>query len=319
MPLGEFELIHRYFDRHREHREDVVVGIGDDGAIVRVPLGMDLVLAMDTLVAGIHFSQDFPPEDIGYRALAVNLSDLAAMGANPAWATLALTLPAVEEDWLAAFTRGFFELAERSSVALVGGDTTRGPLSITVQVHGFIPKGKALKRKGARPGDRIYVTGTLGDAAFALTPSIDELGEEDRRYLLGRLHRPSPRVQEGMVLRDLASSAIDLSDGLIADLGHILEASGVGARIEVERLPLSGALQRGADKQHSWQLALTGGDDYELCFTVSLKQQVLLESRLSEFDCKVSWIGRIEAEKGLRCVRENGVQFIPQGAGYRHF
>lgn len=319
MPLGEFELIHRYFENRTASREDVVLGIGDDGAILRIPLGRDLVVAMDTLVAGVHFSEEFPPEDIGYRALAVNLSDLAAMGAEPAWATLALTLPAAEEDWLAAFTRGFFKLAEEFAVALVGGDTTRGPLSITVQVHGFIPAGMSLRRSGAQPGDHLYVTGTLGDAAFALTPSMDKLGKEERKYPLGRLHRPSPRVREGMILRDIASSAIDISDGLIADLGHILEASGVGARIEVDRLPLSAALQSGTDKEHGWQLALTGGDDYELCFTVSPERRSVLESRLSEFDCKISWIGRIEASKGLRCIRENGAEFIPQGSGYRHF
>jgi thiamine-monophosphate kinase len=319
MPLGEFDLIHRYFERPIEQRQDVIVGIGDDGAVVRVPPGMELVLTSDTLVAGVHFSEDIPPEDLGYRALAVNLSDLAAMGARPAWATMALTLPQAEEAWLAAFAQGFFELAQRFSVALIGGDLTRGPLSITVQMHGFVPEGRALRRSGAQAGHYIYVTGTLGDAALALTPRLAELTDTYRPYLLGRLYRPSPRISEGMILRAIASSAIDISDGLVADLGHILEASHVGAVLEVDRLPLSTALQKIKDKKYGWELALTGGDDYELCFTLPPEHQAVLESKRSDFACTVSCIGRIEVERGLRCIEHDGTPYIPQGAGYRHF
>ena len=319
MPLGEFDLIHRYFERPIEQRQDVIVGIGDDGAVVRVPPGMELVLTSDTLVAGVHFSEDIPPEDLGYRALAVNLSDLAAMGARPAWATMALTLPQAEEAWLAAFAQGFFELAQRFSVALIGGDLTRGPLSITVQMHGFVPEGRALRRSGAQAGHYIYVTGTLGDAALALTPRLAELTDTYRPYLLGRLYRPSPRILEGLILRPIASSAIDISDGLIADLAHILETSHVGAVLEVDRLPLSTALQKIKDKRYGWELALTGGDDYELCFTVPPEHQAVLESKRSDFACTVSCIGRIEAERGLRCIEHDGTPYIPQGAGYRHF
>ncbi|HEX2200456.1 MAG TPA: thiamine-phosphate kinase [Gammaproteobacteria bacterium] len=319
MPLGEFDLIHRYFERPIEQRQDVIVGIGDDGAVVRVPPGVELVLTSDTLVAGVHFSEDIPPEDLGYKALAVNLSDLAAMGARPAWATMALTLPQAEEAWLAAFAQGFFELAQRFSVALIGGDLTRGPLSITVQTHGFVPEGRALRRNGAQAGHYIYVTGTLGDAALALTPRLAELTDTYRPYLLGRLYRPSPRVSEGLILRAIASSAIDISDGLIADLGHILEASHVGAVLEVDRLPLSTALQKIRDKKYGWELALTGGDDYELCFTLPPEHQAVLESKRSDFACTVSCIGRIEAERGLRCIEHDGTPYIPQGAGYRHF
>lgn len=319
MPLGEFDLIHRYFERPVEQRQDVIVGIGDDGAVVRVPPGVELVLTSDTLVAGVHFSEDIPPEDLGYRALAVNLSDLAAMGARPAWATMALTLPQAEEAWLAAFAQGFFELAQRFSVALIGGDLTRGPLSITVQLHGFVPEGRALRRSGAQAGHYIYVTGTLGDAALALTPRLAELTDTYRPYLLGRLYRPSPRISEGMILRAIASSAIDISDGLIADLGHILEASHVSAVLEVDRLPLSTALQKIKDKKYGWELALTGGDDYELCFTLPPEHQAVLESKRSDFACIVSCIGRIEAERGLRCIEHDGMPYIPQGAGYRHF
>ena len=319
MPLGEFDLIHRYFERPIEQRQDVIVGIGDDGAVVRVPPGVELVLTSDTLVAGVHFSEDIPPEDLGYKALAVNLSDLAAMGARPAWATMALTLPQAEEAWLAAFAQGFFELAQRFSVALIGGDLTRGPLSITVQTHGFVPEGRALRRSGAQAGHYIYVTGTLGDAALALTPRLAELTDTYRPYLLGRLYRPSPRISEGMILRAIASSVIDISDGLVADLGHILETSHVGAVLEVDRLPLSTALQKIKDKKYGWELALTGGDDYELCFTVPPEHQAVLESKRSDFACTVSCIGRIEAERGLRCIEHDGTPYIPQGAGYRHF
>jgi thiamine-monophosphate kinase len=319
MPLGEFDLIHRYFKRPIEQRQDVIVGIGDDGAVVRVPPGVELVLTSDTLVAGVHFSEDIPPEDLGYRALAVNLSDLAAMGARPAWATMALTLPQAEEAWLAAFAQGFFELAQRFSVALIGGDLTRGPLSITVQMHGFVPEGWALRRSGAQAGHYIYVTGTLGDAALALTPRLAELTNMYLPYLLGRLYRPSPRVSEGMILRAIASSAIDISDGLVADLGHILEASHVGAVLEVDRLPLSTALQKIKDKKYGWELALTGGDDYELCFTLPPEHQAVLESKRSDFACTVSCIGRIEAKRGLRCIEHDGTPYITQGAGYRHF
>ena len=319
MPLGEFDLIHRYFERPIEQRQDVIVGIGDDGAVVRVPPGVELVLTSDTLVAGVHFSEDIPPEDLGYRALAVNLSDLAAMGARPAWATMALTLPQAEEAWLAAFAQGFFELAQRFSVALIGGDLTRGPLSITVQTHGFVPEGRALRRSGAQAGHYIYVTGTLGDAALALTPRLAELTDTYRPYLLGRLYRPSPRISEGLIVQPIASSAIDISDGLIADLGHILEASHVGAVLEVDRLPLSTALQKIKDKKYGWELALTGGDDYELCFTLPPEHRAVLESKRSDFACTVSCIGRIEAERGLRCIEHDGTPYLPQGAGYRHF
>lgn len=319
MPLGEFDLIHRYFERSIEQRQDVIVGIGDDGAVVRVPPGVELVLTSDTLVAGVHFSEDIPPEDLGYKALAVNLSDLAAMGARPAWAMMALTLPQAEEAWLAAFAHGFFELAQRFSVALIGGDLTRGPLSITVQMHGFVPEGRALRRSGAQAGHYIYVTGTLGDAALALTSRLIELTDTYRPYLLGRLYRPSPRISEGLILRAIASSAIDISDGLIADLGHILEMSHVGAVLEVDRLPLSTALQKIKDKKYGWELALTGGDDYELCFTLPPEHRAVLESKRSDFACTVSCIGRIEAERGLRCIEHDGTPYIPQGAGYRHF
>jgi thiamine-monophosphate kinase len=321
MSLTEFELIKRYFDRAKPHRADVLLGIGDDGAILRVPEGMDLVVTMDTLVAEVHFSEDYPPEDIGYKSLAVNLSDLAAMGAEPAWVTLALTLPKADETWLEGFACGFFELASQHTLRLVGGDVTRGPLSITVQAHGFVPRGSGLRRRGAQPGDAIYVTGTLGDAALALA-SLQEQGKlnaESRGYLVSRLHRPTVRVQAGIRLRDIASSAIDISDGLIADLGHILEASGVGAVIETAALPLSPAMLSETSRERGWRLALTGGDDYELCFTVPAGRVALLESLRGEIDCEVTCIGTIEAMPGLRCILPDGALLNPQRSGFQHF
>jgi thiamine-monophosphate kinase len=318
MPLSEFEIISRYFNRGPVQRKDVLIGIGDDGAVLRVPPGMDLVVSIDTLVAGVHFSEDFSPEDIGYRALAVNLSDLAAMGAEPAWATLALTLPTADETWLEGFSQGFFELAQAYSVQLIGGNIACGPLNITIEVHGFVPRGTDLRRTGAQPGDAIYVTGTLGDAALALT-AMEPLNEEDRRQCLARLRRPSPRVQQGCLLRGIATSAIDISDGLWADLGHICEASGVGAVIELSQLPSSPALRKIADEEARWQLALAGGDDYELCFTVSAEREEQLKALRSDFGCPLTCIGHVERARGLRCLLPDGSPFHPAGSGYRHF
>ncbi len=326
MPLSEFDLIQRYFTPATPAREDVIHGVGDDGAVLHVPIGMDLVASVDTLVSGVHFFADVDPAALGYKALAVNLSDMAAMGAEPAWATLALTLPTVDETWLAAFSRGFFELAEHYGVQLVGGDTCRGPLTVSVQMHGFIPQGAALRRSGAMPGDLIYVTGTFGDAGLALQAlqQHQALPELHAHYLIDRLERPSPRVFEGLALRGIASAAIDISDGLAADLGHILAASGVGATLEIERLPVSPAFVAvaqdaalGAD--HCWQLPLSAGDDYELCFTVPADKQAKVEQVFARFGCGAARIGVIESQPGLRCKLANGEMLTPASSGYQHF
>ena len=236
MALSEFDIIRYFFDRPQaaDGRSDVLLGIGDDAAVVTVPDDHDLVLCMDTLVAGVHFPEDTSPGAIGHKALAVNLSDLAAMGAEPAWFTLSVTLPHADADWLAAFAQGMFRLADHYRVQLVGGDVTRGPLSVTVQAHGLVPRGRALRRSGAAVGDRIYVTGTLGDAGLAL-----HQGAEQAPALRQRLDYPSPRVEAGLALRGLASAAIDISDGLLADLGHLLEDGRQGAMLEVDDLPRS--------------------------------------------------------------------------------
>lgn len=324
MPLSEFDLIQRYFSRPATPRDDVIQGVGDDGAVLHVPIGMDLVVSIDTMVSGAHFFPDVDPAALGYKALAVNLSDMAAMGAEPAWATLALTLPHAEEQWLEAFSRDFFALAERYGVQLVGGDTCRGPLTVSVQMHGFVPQGAALRRAGAKPGDLIYVTGTLGDAGLALRSLQNDMTLPDthERYLVHRLERPSPRVFEGLALRGIASAAIDVSDGLVADLGHILKASGVGATLEVERLPVSPAFAACTALVSSdacWKLPLSAGDDYELCFTVPAQKQTKVEQVFARFGCGATRIGVIESQPGLRCKRTNGRVLVPPTGGYQHF
>jgi thiamine-monophosphate kinase len=316
MPESEFSLIDQYFRRSGAERADVALGIGDDAALLRVPDGQELVVTVDTLVAGVHFPADTPPEAIGHKALAVNLSDLAAMGATPAWVTLALTLPAAEHDWLEAFAAGFFALAMTHEVQLVGGDTTRGPLSITVQAMGLVPAGRALRRAGAREGDAILVTGCLGDAALALQQGAAAITE-----LRARLDTPQPRVAAGQALRELASSAIDISDGLLADLGHIVRASAVGAELWVDALPRSEAFRHALDReQPDWHaLPLTGGDDYELCVTLPPERIETARARLVELGQPFTEVGRIHAGRGIRCRHEDGREYQPTSRGYDHF
>ncbi len=315
MASNEFEIIQRYFyPSGGVRRPDVILGIGDDAALTRVPSDRELVTATDMLVAGVHFDASWPAQDIGHRALAVNLSDLAAMGAEPAWCMLTLSLPENDDAWLAGFSRGFLDLAACFGVQLIGGDLARGPLVMSVAVFGLIPAGRALTRAGARAGDAIYVTGDLGDAAGALA-----LNEKDARgqahALTTRLRRPQPRLREGLQLRELASSAIDISDGLLADLEHILEASAVGASIYAACLPLSHALTELYSLEQAQQFALTGGDDYELCFT-SPDPDLHRQGRLP---FKISRLGMIEAKRGLRCLDRSGETLRFERQGYRHF
>jgi len=324
MSATEFDIIRRYFTRQQPQREDVIVGIGDDAALLQVAAGSELVVCMDTLVAGVHFPVSTGASAIGHKALAVNLSDLAAMGAAPAWATLSLTLPDADQDWLENFSQAFFRLADRYDVQLVGGDTTRGPLSVTVQAHGLVPGGKALRRQGAQPGDRVYISGTLGDAGLAL-----QLGEAADSALRQRLDYPEPRVSTGQLLRDFASAAIDVSDGLLADLGHLLEVDEqgipLGALINVDALPRSAVftetLQQAGPAQQPlfYELPLSAGDDYELCFTVPARSCEAMEAALSNQSIAYSAIGIIEHESGIRCHRANGEPYQPAMTGYRHF
>ena len=322
MALTEFSLIERYFSRPAvQHDPDVVLGIGDDAALLRVPEGMELAVATDTLVEGVHFLPHTKPEDVGHKALAVNLSDMAAMGAEPRWATLALTLPQADESWLAAFSTGFFALADEYRIQLIGGDTTRGPLSITVQILGLVPAGMALRRSGAHAGDLIYVTGTLGDAGLALR-SLQlqlELSVEHTAHVMQRLNRPQPRVTEGIALRGIASAAIDISDGLAADLGHILQSSGTGARINLSALPLSDAVAAYVSHSGDWPLPLCAGDDYELCFTVPTQKCSALLDAMKSSPTGCTHIGVIEAAPGLRCISASGELITPRAGGYQHF
>jgi len=317
--VTEFDLIRDYFARATGVRADVLLGVGDDCALLRPPPGLALAVSVDTLVAGRHFLADADPLDLGHKALAVNLSDLAAMGAQPAWATLALTLPQVDKDWLRAFVDGFAALAAIHDVQLVGGDTTRGPLSITVQVHGFVDPSLALRRSGARAGDRLLVSGTVGDAGLALQLMQQHLGggSIDGR-LSRRLDRPTPRVALGRLLVGQASAAIDVSDGLIADLGHICAASRVGARVELARLPLSPAFREHCPPRQ-WRPALAGGDDYELLFSLAADRIEALRDRCRAAGESVQEIGRLVDVPGITLVYPDGRESTEIPDGFDHF
>jgi thiamine-monophosphate kinase len=320
MALSEFEIIARYFADATAPRPDVRLGVGDDCALLAPPPDQLLAVSIDTLVEGRHFSPGADAEALGHKCLAVNLSDLAAMGAEPAWITLALTLPDADPAWLDGFARGFAALAAQHAVQLVGGDTTRGPRSITVQVHGFVPEAAALRRAGARPGDLVYVSGTLGDAGLALLARQGLYVQAGSfAYLNQRLDRPTPRLGIGRALRGLASAAIDVSDGLGADLGHICAASGVGATLYLERLPLSPALRAYVEETGDWRLPLGAGDDYELCCTVPADRQGELEALNADLEAPLTWIGTVERGRAVRVVPPDGSAALEVPAGYDHF
>jgi len=320
----EFRLIDRISELTAQPRDDVRLGIGDDAAVLAVPPGQELVVAVDTLVDGVHFPRGTAARDIGWKALAVNLSDLAAMGASPAWALLTLTLPDADRDFVEGFAEGFASLARPSRLALVGGDTTRGPLCISVVVHGFVPPGKALARSGAKVGDAVLVTGTLGDAAAGLHAlqhpvPAEERDSKLREFLLERLNRPTPRLAAGTALRGQANACIDISDGLLADLGHICQASGVSAEIDAPMLPRSSAMLDLYDEASALHFALSGGDDYELCFTVPSQRLAEVQSDLARLGCGVTRIGRIVEGEGVRVRTADGAWLDSQQQGWDHF
>ncbi len=320
MSLSEFDLIAKYFSGAGSERTDVLLGVGDDCALLHPPADRELAVTTDTLVEGVHFLSAADPEGLGHKALAVNLSDLAAMGAEPAWVTLALTLPAADPDWLQGFSRGFLGLARDFGVQLAGGDTTRGPLSITVTAQGFVEPGKALRRDGARPGDLIYVTGTIGDAAVALLELQGAYRSlRDGADLRARLERPIPRVEAGRALAGLAGAAIDISDGLLSDLGHICERSGVGADLDLARIPLSPGVSGYLDQGGEWERVLAGGDDYELCVTVAPDRADTLETLGKRLDCGLTPVGTVTAESGIRCRLGDGSELHVFHPGYEHF
>ena len=322
MACGEFELITRYFDRVTSSRRDVEKGIGDDCALLNLPEKQTLAISTDTLVAGVHFLRDIHPADLGYKALAVNLSDLAAMGADPAWLTLALTLPEVNEAWLKDFSDSLFELLDYYNMQLIGGDTTRGPLSLTLGIHGLVPQGRALKRSGARPGDWIYVTGTLGDSAAGLALLQHRIRINDpavHEALIKRHLRPMPRILQGQALRDLASAAIDISDGLISDLGHILKASGCGARLNLDALPLSEVLKKHFEPEQVVRWALSGGEDYELCFTVPEINRGALDVALGHYGVPFTCVGQLAPQSEGIVLLQDGKPVEINLKGFDHF
>ena len=328
--MAEFDLIERIRARAIA-RDGVLLGIGDDAALLQVPAGHELAVTADTLNAGVHFPADAAPADIGWKALAVNLSDLASMGARPAWCTLSLSLPGDDTAWLDAFLDGFLGLADTHAVALVGGDTTRGPLSIAVTAMGWVEAGAALRRDGARPGDDVWVTGTLGDAAAALVlggyvpipldgVAMPVVEAGNAAVLRARLARPAPRVAVGRALAGLAHACVDVSDGLLADLGHICRRSGVGAEIELARLPASPALRAAyADDELRAALQAAGGDDYELCFSASTAAREAVARALEQAGTTGTRIGRITDGDGVRALAADGSPWRPFRGGYVHF
>jgi thiamine-monophosphate kinase len=317
--LSEFELIKRYFTHRPRHAR---LGVGDDAALVRVRHGMELVVSTDMLVCGRHFLEGDAPRALGHKALAVNLSDMAAMGATPRWATLSLALPKAEASWLRAFSDGFMRLARRHGVDLVGGDTTRGPLNICVQILGEVPAGQALRRDGARIGDEVWVSGYLGDAALALAALKKHINVERHELasLARRLHAPNPRIALGEALRRVAHGAIDISDGLLADLGHICERSGVGATVDFGRLPASPVLRRYIDRPAARTALLAGGDDYELCFTASPARRNSIERIARRIGIRLTRIGRIQgARPGVIVLDRDAKPLRTARQGFDHF
>lgn len=323
--MGEFDLIARYFTRPVRH---AALGVGDDCALLAPRPGMQLAISSDMLVEGRHFFADVDPESLGHKALAVNLSDLAACGAQPLAFTLALALPRVDEAWLAGFSKGLLALADAHGCELVGGDTTQGPLNICITVFGEVPAGQALLRSGARAGDDIYVSGTLGDARLALEALLGRihLPADVLIQARQRLERPTPRVALGMALRGIASSAMDVSDGLLGDFGHILKASGVGACIhthETIKLIAAGAYSSSAagyfDAQLLHQCTLAGGDDYELVFTAPPQHRAAVAAAAAQSQTPVACVGQVQAEPGLRLVDAQGQPVEHRFASFDHF
>lgn len=315
---SEFRLIERYFTRPTPAAS---LGVGDDAALFTVTPGMELAVSTDMLVAGTHFFADTDPRKLGWKTLAVNVSDLAAMGAQPRWATLAIALPQTDEPWLAAFADGLFKCADDYGVALIGGDTTRGPLTLSVTIMGEVPATQALRRDAARDGDDIWVSGTLGGAALGLAhlQQRTTLAEIDALHCLRSLETPQPRVALGLALRGIAHAAIDISDGLLADLGHIMECSRLGAEIHFDALPAHPALAPRLNQPWAANCLLAGGDDYELCFTAAAARHGEIEAIGDRLGLRLSHIGCMSADPGLRLLDAEGAT-VPIGSkGYDHF
>lgn len=320
---SEFELIRRHFTLPTRH---TALGVGDDAALIVPRQGMELVVTTDMLVEGVHFFAEVEPRDLGWKTLAVNVSDIAAMGAEPRWAFLAIALPEANETWIRQLSQGFRECAERFGVDLAGGDTTRGPLTLCVTLMGEVPAGKAVRRDGARPGDDIWVTGHPGRAALGLAQlsAARQAGRLTRpdvpQEWLSALLRPIPRVEAGLALREHATAMLDVSDGLLGDLRHILERSKCGADIEIERLPAASLLSAGATSDQALSALLGGGDDYELLFTTPIDRRPAVDTLSTTLGLPISRIGRItEASGQLRLMEANQERALPAALGYDHF
>lgn len=307
--LTEFSLIDKFFKTYSPQNAETHLGIGDDCALLSVPNGYELAITTDTMVENVHFFSDVNPEQLGHKLLAVNLSDLAAMGAKPLVITLALTLPRVDETWLREFSAGFMNLAREYHVDLIGGDTTKGALTLTVQAMGLVPTGQALKRSDAKVGDLIFISGFLGDAGLGL--KIKQGYDCDDENALLSFHQPQPRIEIGLALRGVANACIDISDGLVSDLGHILKQSNVGATLDYEKLPFSTAVKNYIETTGNWQMPLASGDDYELCFTVSPENAHRVPENCTQ-------IGLIERQAGLRLNKSGEIETLTT-KGYEHF
>lgn len=319
MASREIEFIQLIYALAPDNDSTVVLGGGDDGAVVDIPPGHQLVWTVDTMVAGTHFFPETSPASIGHKILAVNLSDLAAMGATPKWVTLALSHPELNEHWLRVFCDGFFSLARLHGVSLIGGDTTRGPLSLTVQAAGIVKKGRYLTRSGAKPDDLIYVTGSIGDAGLALKRLQSTPLSVPPFDILERLHHPTPRVTWGLALAEFAHAVIDISDGLAHDLNQILTASGVGGTLILEQIPLSGTLKDYIALSQDWSLILAAGDDYELCFTAAPQDRLVIEKLARQLAVPCTCVGRVDKEAGLHIEYRDGRPYMLSRLGYDHF
>lgn len=322
MPGSEFEVIKEYFT-FKKNRDDVNITVGDDCAMVTVPLGKQLLVTTDTLISGVHFPKSTSAQDIAYKSIMVNLSDLAAMGATPAWVTLAITLPEVDESWLQAFSQQLDSILSEYNICLIGGDTTKGHLSITVQAMGLCDQGKVLCRDKAEVGDKIFVTGDLGDAAIGLNVVQDNIHNEVYTSCIDKLNRPQARVKFGQELVAYSKCAIDISDGLVADLGHILSASGKGAIVELPAIPLSSCARKYFEQYNKgeidWTLVLAHGDDYELCFTVNSENEAAVRELATKQQLKISCVGEITNTSKLLFFSEENKEMKFSDSGFQHF
>ncbi|MDN4503239.1 thiamine-phosphate kinase [Alteromonadaceae bacterium BrNp21-10] len=319
--MKEFSIIDHFFKQRSYQRKDVLIGIGDDCAVGKVAKGQNIAITTDTLVKGVHYPHDTSARAIAHKAVAVNLSDLAAMGAEPAWISLSLAMPESDPAWLEEFSLGLQEISEYYSIQLIGGDTVQGPLTVTITAQGFIPEGQALTRSDAKPGDALYVTGTIGDAGLGLDVVQNKLRipVQFHETICDRLNYPTPRVLVGTMLRRVASACIDISDGLLADLQHILDASSCGALINIDKLPLSQAMLESVDAEASLNYGLTAGDDYELLFCVPEDKIANMERALLNANTAFTCIGQMTGQAGKLEMQFNKQPFVFSGKGFEHF